>query len=220
MVFGFSAKERKGVSSLTEQDIRNRLYGSAVGTCVDTTGRPDKRQKEDNNKVLFEGSAESQDSLKIRDELTSLRAELEQAKKRLKRLRNVNTKQIRLVFIYIILGFSVVLFMLFAVNKISSMNNNTARTNTAKADSAGIARYAVQIAVFDKLTDAKRLQTGLEARGYRPFIHKSSFASGKDKFTIYAGAFQDRTAAQNLVDTLKTQENIKDAFISNVPEQR
>jgi hypothetical protein len=218
MFFGFSAKERKGVSSLTEQDIRNRLYGSAVGTCVDTTGRPDKRQKEDNNKVLFEGSAESQDSLKIRDELTSLRAELEQAKKRLKRLRNVNTKKIRLVLIYIILGLVAVLIALFAAHKISSIN--TAGANTAKTAYAGIARYAVQIAVFDKLTDAKRLQTGLEARGYRPFIHKSSFASGKDKFTIYAGAFQDRTAAQNLVDTLKTQENIKDAFISNVPEQR
>jgi hypothetical protein len=216
MVFSFSPKDRKEFSLLTEQDIRNKLYGSAVGTCADTARRPVKKHKDNNNKILLQESTDGQDLFKIRDELALLRSELEQARKRLKKLKNINAKKIRLAFIYVIISFLVVYFMYFAVKKIFSYN--PAKAIPAKTAVPVIARQAVQIAVFDKLADAQRLQSGLKAKGYSPFIHKSSFLSGKDKFTVYMGAFQDKASAQNLIDTLKAQEGIKDAFISNMPE--
>ncbi len=216
MVFGFSTKNSKEFSSLTEQDIRNKLYGSAVAAPADTNRKPVKKQKENNNKIFLQESAGGQDSLKMRDELALLRSELEQTRKRLKKLKKVNAKKIRLAFIYVIISFLVIFFLSFAIIKIFSYG--PAKAIPVKAVSPEIARYTAQIAVFDKIADAQKLQTGLDVKGYKPFIHKSSFASGKDRFTIYAGAFQDKISAQKLIDTLKAQEGISDAFISNMPE--
>jgi len=215
MVFSFKVKKRPGLNSLSEEDIRNRLYGSAVGISTDTLGKSfSKKQKSIQREISEADKEHAQDRSKICSELAALRVELEQAKRRLNRIKGVNAKKIRLIIISSIVVFLFILLTAIVTRKIFSHRISQPQTEV----SSGKMSYTVQVAVSGKLADAENLKSGLEAKGYKPFIHKSFYASGKDKFTIYAGSFNDKKSAKETTERLNVREGIKDSFIVNMPK--
>jgi hypothetical protein len=217
MGFAGNFKEKKEFAPLSEQDIRNKLYGSAVGVCADTFDKPSKAQRHYNEKKSSQLSAKSQEMFKIQDELDLLRSELAQAKKKFNKLKWLNAKKIRLIAIYTVISFALIFFLFITIRKFFSYTQKTVAAQDSAVSHAG--RHTVQVAVFERLSDAERFKAGLDNKGYNLFIHKASFSSGKDKFTVYAGTFDDRLSAQGLIDRLKAQEAIKDAFVVNMPQQ-
>lgn len=216
MVFGFNIKEKREFAPLTEEDIRSRLYGSAVGVSADAFDKPSRDKKNSDRKAPLPLKGSSDDMFKIYDELTSLRLELEQAKRTLKKIKGVSVKRLQVIFIYIIICFAALFALIFILRNVSF--------SRSKAQSADIAistsktRYTVQVAVSERLADAEKFRANLEAKGYKPFIRKSSFASGKGNFIIYAGEFNDKESAGVLVNNLRSKEGIKDSFVLNMPK--
>ncbi len=214
MGFSFMTKKKTALNSLSEEDIRNRLYGSAVGISTDALEKLPKKEKSAQKEVSEADKKYDLDRSKICNDLAALRAELVQAKKRLDRLKGVNAKKTRLIIISSIVIFLFILLIAVATRKIFSHRISQPQVKV----SAKKMSYAVQVAVSGKSTDAENLKSGLEAKGYKPFIHKSLYTSGKDKFTIYAGTFNDKKSAKEIMERLKKREGIKDSFITNMPE--
>lgn len=216
MVFGFNIKEKREFAPLTEEDIRSRLYGSAVGVSADAFDKPSRNKKKSERKapVLLKGG--SDDMFKIHDELTSLRLELEQAKRTLKKIKRVSVKRLQVIFIYIIICFAALFALIFVLRNVSFSRSKARSADIAVSTSK--TRYTVQVAVSERRADAEKFRANLEAKGYKPFIRKSSFASGKDRFIIYAGEFNDKESAGVLVNNLRSKEGIKDSFVLNMPK--
>lgn len=213
MIFGLK-KEKKDFLPLTENDIRNRLYGSAVGISADTFDKP-LRSKKDSEKVkplpLYE---EGDETFRIHNELASLRLELKRAKKQLKKIKGINTKRFQAVSMYAFIVFVVLSSSVLILRNIS-LGRPKARQSDADI-SASTMRYMVQVAVSERIDDAERFKMNLEDKGYKPFIVKSNSASGKDRFIIYAGEFNDRKTASELMNDLQSKEGIKDSFVVNM----
>jgi len=217
MVFGFNVKEKKEFTLLTEEDIRSRLYGSAVGISADIFDKVSRNKKNCDRKAPLPLKGSSDEMFKIHNELTSLRLELERAKRRLEKIKGVSVKRLQIIFIYIIIGFAVLFSLVFVFRNVFSPRPKTESADIAV--SASKTRYTVQVAVSERLADAEKFKANLEDKGYKPFIRKSSFASGKDRFIIYAGRFDDRKSASALADNLRSKENIKDSFVINMPKE-
>jgi len=216
MAFGFNLKEKREFAPLTEEGIRSRLYGSAVGVSAYAFDKPSREKKEFDRKPSLSVKDNSDDMSKIRNELTALKSELEQAKRRLEKIKGISAKRLQAIFIYIIILFVVLFSLIFILRKISFSRPKVKSANITVSTSK--ARYTVQVAVSERLADAEKFKFNLEAKGYKPFIRKSSFASGKDRFTIYAGEFNDKESAVALVNILRSKEGIKDSFVLNVPK--
>ena len=98
MVFGFKAKERMATHPLTEEEIRNRLYGSAVGISADAQERILAKRPGANYAKSLSQEQESEDgSSKIKEELQALKRELNQTKKRLKKQKGLQAKKMGLL---------------------------------------------------------------------------------------------------------------------------
>jgi len=214
MVFNFNTRKRPALNSLSEEDIRNRLYGSAVGISTDVLERLPKKQKVAQEEIFESDKEFGQDRSKISGELAALKIELEQARRRLDRMKGVNTKKMRLVIISSVVLLLFILLTAVMTRKIFSHKTSQPKTPALAANMS----YAVQVAVSGKLSDAENLKSDLDAKGYKPFIQKSSYTSGKDKFTIYAGSFNNKKSAKETMERLKTREGVKDSFIVNMPK--
>ncbi len=214
MVFNFMVKKRPILNSLSEEDIRNRLYGSAVGVSMDTVGKFTKKEKSVQREVPETDKEHDPDRSKICSELAILKSELIQAKRRLDRLKGINAKKIRLIIISSVVVFLFILLTAVVSRKIFSYGIGQQQVGVP----VGKMSYTVQVAVSGKLADAENLKSDLKDKGYKPFIHKSLYGSGKDKFTIYAGSFNDKKSAKETMKRLKEREGIMDGFITNMPE--
>ena len=215
MAFNFNTRKRPVSNSLSEEDIRNRLYGSAVGISTDALGPGlSKRQKSIQMEVSESDKESDQDRSKICSELAALKAELVQAKRRLDRIKGVNAKKLRLIIISSIIVFLFILITVTATRKVSFHRASPPRTEVP----VGKMNYTIQVAVSGKLADAEKLESTLDAKGYKPFVYKSSFTSGKDKFIVFAGSFNDKKTAKEKMERLQTREGIKDSFIVNMPK--
>jgi hypothetical protein len=217
MIFSFNAKEKRASSPLTEEDIRSRLYGSAVGVSADAFDKPLKVKKPAEQKAPSPAKDDNADeAIKIYNELASLRSELEQAKRRLKKIKGISAQRIRIILIYLLISFAA-LFSLTLILKNTFFTAPKARSAGADVSASGM-RYTVQAAVSERLDDAEKFKANLEAKGYNPFIRKSSSSAGRDRFIIYAGEFREKESAGSLVNDLRLKENIKDSFVVNMPE--
>jgi hypothetical protein len=227
MAFNFNIKDNKNFSPLSEQEIRNKLYGSAVGMSVDTFDAPEKKkkesrrkesaQKDSDGKNFLSDDVQTRNLLTMRDELDLLKRELEQARKRLKKVKNVSVKRMRLVIVYIMIAFALMVLIFFSIKKVFINKPRAVSIENPVAVNHG--SYRVQVGVFEKDIDAERLKVALQAKGYDTFIHKTAFSSGRDKFIIYAGPFTERSYAQDTANKLKTEEGIADAFVAAVPKK-
>ena len=219
MAFNFMSRKAPALNALTEEDIRNRLYGSAVGIFTDALGGFSRKQKSIQKEILDSDKEPDRDRSKISGELAELKLELEQARRRLDRMKGVSAKKIRLIIISAIVAFLIILLAAMVTRKIFYNKDRQPKPKArVAARNTGKINYAVQVAVSAKLSDAQNLESDLKAKGYKPFIKKSSYSSGKDKFTIYAGSFNDKKSANDIAQRLKKREGIKDSFVVNVPK--
>jgi len=211
MVFGFKNREHNGHGILTEEDIRNRLYGSAVGIAVDTKDGHSKKRDRDHKPVAQKGPPDDERA-KIKDELQSLKRELEQTKRKLDRMRGLKAKKMRLLITSLIIFFVMAMLATFTLRRIFRNDNRPAAA--VRTD----AKYSIQVAVSDSEAGAQKLNNDLILKGYKSFIYKSQFKSGKDKFIIYVGAFGEKRSASVILNRLKTKEGIGDSYITNMPK--
>ena len=219
MAFNFMSRKAPVLNALTEEDIRNRLYGSAVGISTDALGGFSRKQKSIQKEILDSDKEPDRDRSKISGELAELKLELEQARRRLDRMKGVSAKKIRLIIISAIVAFLIILLAAMATRKIFYNKDRQPKPKArVAARNTGKINYAVQVAVSAKLSDAQNLKSDLKAKGYKPFINKSSYSSGKDKFTIYVGSFNDKKSANDIAQRLKKREGIKDSFVVNIPK--
>ena len=187
MAFNFMSRKAPVLNALTEEDIRNRLYGSAVGISTDALGGFSRKQKSIQKEISDSDKEPDRDRSKISGELAELKLELEQARRRLDRMKGVSAKKIRLIIISAIVAFLIILLAAMVTRKIFYNKDRQPKPKArVAARNTGKINYAVQVAVSAKLSDAQNLESDLKAKGYKPFIKKSSYSSGKDKFTIYA----------------------------------
>ena len=216
MAFGFK-KEKTSINPLSEQDIRNRLYGSAVAVTSHVKEKPHKISRPTENNSVSVDKEYDQERSNINKELTQLRLELETAKRKLDRIHGVNTKKIRLLIIGCVALFIFISFTTLIFKKITSP---TLRSTTVSSvsSSAPSGSYAIQVAVLESAKDAERFNSDMISKGYKSFIHKSRFGSGKEKFIIYIGNFKNKKDASKLLDRLKIKEGIEDSFVSNMPK--
>lgn len=217
MAFGFKNRDKQPYRALTEDDIRNRLYGSAVGITVDAVDAPPPKKgrgAQTKTKAQSQKRESSDEKAKIRDELQLLRKELEQTKRKLYRMRGLKAKKIRLLVISSVIFFILAVLVIVALQRIFHSSEPAPKPSAARQAT----RYSIQVAVSDNIAAAKKFSEDLESKGYKTFIHKSQFKSGKDKFTIYTGAFADKGSALKLLNKLKTKEGIRDSYITNMPK--
>ncbi|NQT95040.1 MAG: SPOR domain-containing protein [Candidatus Omnitrophica bacterium] len=215
MPFGFKSREKSELHSLTENDIRSRLYGSAVGIAADIQEKHlARKRKEPHARQDSPRKDVNSESIRIKQDLEALRQELEQTKRKLKRMRGVKAKKIRLLIISSIAFILVIVFAIAAIRFVVGMKRTETDTITP-VSAAG--NYTIQVAVSDSSNEAQKFTTDLQSKGYKAFMHKSQYQSGKDKFIIYVGSFKDARSAGSALSRLKSRENIEDSFITAMP---
>jgi hypothetical protein len=214
VVFGFKSKNKNGFNALSEEDIRNRLYGSAVGTSLDTKDKPKRSKNEHPKETVPVNRHQEYEKAKIQAELNLLRRELEQTKRRLVRMRGVKAKKIRLLALALLVLLVASLITTFAVRKIF-FSKVSAVQSSPKASKGN---YSIQVAVYQDLADAERFSSGLNSKGYLSFIHKSYYTSGKEKFVVYVGSFKDKRSAEGMLNKLRIKEDITDSYIAPMPK--
>lgn len=214
MIFGSRDKQDKPTPhTLTEADIRNRLYGSAVGILVDTQEQLSKKRKDREEKTALIKKQPKDERNKIQKELELLKKELEQTRRKLNRIRTLRTKKIRLLAVYLTIFLIAAALTAIAIKQLIFAPKIATRTVTVVP---GI--YSIQIAVYGNAADAERFSSDLNSKGYETFIQESYFKSGKGKFIVYAGRFKDKGSASRILTMLKTKEGLRDCFITSVPE--
>lgn len=215
MIFTHRDKEQKRIThTLTEADIRNRLYGSAVGIVVDAQEQFSKRHKDRQVKTWLMKREPEEEHNKIREELEALKKELELTKCKLNRIRGRRTKKIRIFAAYLTIFLIAAGLTAAAVKGLIFAPKRPAQTVISKLGMT----YSIQVAVYGNAADAQKFNSELNSKGYQTFIKESSFKSGKEKFVVYAGRFQDRISASRILTTLKTKEGLRDCFITSAPE--
>ncbi len=214
----FKNRKKTEVCSLSEEDIRNKLYGSAVGTAIETDKKKAKKKEPFTKEFARAVKEEAPDRAKIHSELALLKAELEQAKRKLKRVKGLSAKKMRLIAVFSFIAFLLILISALVIKKI--FFHRPARQSAAgRAESvSGLSGYTVQVAVSGKLSDAERMVSELRSKGYKPFMNKSFYSSGREKYTIYVGRFGGKASAENQMQRLKVREGIKDSFVTNIPK--
>lgn len=215
MIFTHRDKEQKQIThTLTEADIRNRLYGSAVGIVVDAQEQFSKKGKDREGKKASIKKEPKDEQNKIHKELESLKKELEQAKCKLNRIRGLRTKKLRIFAAYLTIFLIAATLTAAAVKRLIFAPKRPTQTVISKLGMI----YSIQVAVYGNAADAQKFNSELNSKGYQTFIKESYFKSGKEKFVVYAGRFQDRINASRILTTLKTKEGLRDCFITSAPE--
>jgi hypothetical protein len=220
MAFIFGEKQNREFKPLTEESIRNRLYGSACGIAHETAENESSKNQDSQGKPIPQPEKkENSENERMRQELALLKSELEQIKRLSAAGSAGNNKELMKKIFFAAAVSAVLLVSVFAIKNIFFKNSPPAEAPGQKTLKSSSARYTVQIAVSDNLVEAERFKAALESKGYRLFISKSSYSSGRDKFTIFAGESNDIKAAKDLMEQLKSREGIKDAFITEIPKR-
>lgn len=215
MFFGFKNKsDKSSLRTLSEEDIRSRLYGSAVGMAMDIQEEFPKKHKGREEKALPIKAEFEDERIKIQKELESLKRDLEQTRRKLNRMRGLGAKKIRLLAIYLA-GFliAVILATIFIKHLVSTPRATDPVVTTTESGA-----YSIQAAVYGDAADAKKFSSALSSKGYKAFIGESRFKSGKVKFIVYVGRFKDNKEASKVLSRLKTKEGIGDSFITSIQE--
>lgn len=215
MIFGPKNKRHKPLHTLTEEGIRDRLYGSAVGMAVDTKETASKKHKSREEKTASTTRRELKDEqIKIQKELELLKRDLECAKRKLYRMRGLRTKKIRLLAAYLTVFLIATTLTAITIKQLVFAPKKATQTVTAQPRMI----YSIQVAVYGNGADAQGLSTDLNSRGYEAFIKESRFGSGKERFTVYVGGFKDKKTASEVLDKLRTKEGMGGSFITSMPE--
>jgi len=216
MAFSFKSKNNGPLHNLSEEDIRSKLYGSAVAAVPDIHDKPQPKKKQEPQAPSDDNLKEGLEAARIRHDLESLRQELEQTKRKLKRMQGVKAKKIRLIFTASIVGIVVVVFTVLTMRFIFRPREASQSVSTAPiAKSAG---YTIQVAVSADFEEAKKYIANLKSKGYKAFMHKSKYKSGKDKFIICVGGFKTAKSADGVLKSLKEKEGISDSFVISMPK--
>jgi len=212
----FDAKNKKdkpAMRALTEEDIKNRLYGSGVGISVSHQQEepaPSKKHRGNESKTAFQGRKLEDERVKIQKELHLLRKDLEQTKRKLERMRGLKAKKIRLLVISLLSFFVILCIGIVSLRFVSRSNVSAPkRLPAAEISSSSSEEYSIQAAVYGNGVDAQKFNTDLSSKGYKTFIKESSFKSGKPKFIVYIGGLKDKSAALDVLKQLKAEEGIK-----------
>jgi len=208
---------------LSEDDIRNRLYGSAVGIAPDLHDKPlpKKKKEPEVHPEPFTQNTNNTEGERIRHDLESLRQELEQTRRKLKRMHGVKAKKMRLMLVSSVVFIVIILFTIAAVRFIfrpRAKSTQRVKAPVANARVAASSTYTIQVAVSADSADADRYTANLQSKGYKAFIHKSKYKSGKDKFIIYVGGFKSAKSAEGVLNRLKDKEGIADSFVTSMPK--
>jgi hypothetical protein len=218
MIFGPKNK-KENVRPLSEDEVKSRLYGSAVGYVSTARETPsEKKHKPHKEKPSSLDTASGGEQLKIKKEIQDLKKELEQTRKKLERMRGVRTKKIRLLIIAAVIISIIAVVTVFALRGLLSRSRDSGSRSLPPTVISEEALYAIQAAVYGDEQDAKRFASELRAKGYNTFIRESRYQSGKPKFIIYVGGFKDKDSASKVLDKLKTEGGIKDSFITSMPK--
>lgn len=225
-MFGIRAKKSE-LHSLTEQEIRHRLYGTgAVGTIFDTitetqqpkkpTALKDKTGVKDRR--YAQTSQTSPEQANLYRELQSLKKELTETKRRLHQQRQPTqvskTKLLPIIVTTVIVS---TLVSIFIINFFLIKRLRSSAQDTAEPQRAAISRgYSVQVATYDTLIDAEGFSTDLASKGYKAFTRESIKRTHKKRYNVYVGLYQDRQAAQKALRRVKTDEGLRDSFITHL----
>ncbi|MFH1645215.1 MAG: SPOR domain-containing protein [Candidatus Omnitrophota bacterium] len=120
MIFGFkSNKSAQDKGSLTENDIRSRLYGGAVAVSDDMSKKrrfDDFPKKAEPKKRVIVEDALNEEQLRLLQDLRALHLELEQTKKRLKKMHSLKKRTAMFLFLRLLtfVIVSAVLFLAFS----------------------------------------------------------------------------------------------------------
>jgi len=219
MVFGFKNKDNASSNTLTEGEIRKRLYGGAVNVVPDPNEKPaspfKKKDRTDEARGASPDKLLREERIKIVDELRSLRKELEQTKKKLKRMRGVKIKKVRLLIIFL------AIFILLA-SCATLIVRQFLRTNeklTEQGKTVSTMRYVIQAATYAESSSAEKFTLDLQTKGYMPFIKKMRYGSGKEKFVVFVGSFNDKGSASSALSKLKKEEKLRGIFITKISTQ-
>jgi len=215
MTFGFRNNKKDYSHVLSEDDIRNRLYGSAVNISTDTKEKPKRKERRSEEKKGHLSKTTNTDKVKIDEELASLKRELEHTRRKLQRMRGVKAKKIRLLIIAFV-AFLIILILSIALMRKLFFRRQPVRQVTSVTVPAGSA-YTIQVAVYEARADAQSFSAGLNVKGYKAFVHKDKFTSGRDKFVVYVGDFKSARSASRILERLRTAEGIEDSFVVKAP---
>jgi cell division protein FtsN len=218
MVFGFKDRQGQTPNSLSEEEIRKRLYGSSIGVATDSHDKQLSKKTKPSGGVTKIAKSELKDErLKIKQELISLKRELEQTKRKLSRMRNLKAKKVRLLIFSVAALFVLIMIAVFIMRHTFKSAEQPIKTKSTPLTSPAEARYTIQAAVYENSDDAENFSADLKSKGYESFVYKSSRISDKYKFIVCVGAFVDKKSAAGVLDRIKTKEGIKDSFITQMP---
>ncbi|MFC1806952.1 SPOR domain-containing protein [Candidatus Omnitrophota bacterium] len=222
-MFGFGSKDKESSKSLSEADIRNKLYGGAVAVFEDIKeSEPSKKDinapKDFIDKDPPEFREDDQERLKIEKELKLLKKELDETKKKLERSNQpVANDTLKTWAITGAICLLVVMLSVIFIRRTPQKEGPGSKALPAQMKSVAKGRFAIQVAVYGNRPDADNFSADLNEKGYSTFTNKSKYNSGRDKFIVFVGRFDNKRSASKILSRLKDKEGIKDSFISTLP---
>jgi len=200
-MFGFGNKKNKdGLHTLNEEEIRTRLYGSAVAASEHTRKKPVERKpkKQEPETLSPEAEKEKEERNRLQRELESLQKELETTRKRVSKTHTVQTQQLQAIFTRVAVVAGTIALLVIALMHLFGPADSVEKpsiakraTKTSPSRPVTTPRYSIQVAVYKNPDAAERLKSALDSRlgtkGYKVSIKKSSYKTGEGKFIVYIG---------------------------------
>ncbi|NQT90727.1 MAG: SPOR domain-containing protein [Candidatus Omnitrophica bacterium] len=213
----FGKRRGRSLRSLSEEDIRNRLYGSAVGVASELAEETPRKQKT-REAALPQQTVLGTEPAKIQNDIDSLKKELEQTRRKLEKIKGLKTRKIRALLIYLAISFVALLFAVIVIRHFFFGTGSVTPPPPAAAIHNPTMKYTIQVATYHKRDDAHKFASGLSTKGYKAFIRRSVSRSRRERFIVYVGSFKDKEATSKTLTGLKTKEGIGDSFIANMPK--
>ena len=112
------------------------------------------------------------------------------------------------IFIVLILGISLI--------RAIFRPRGASQPRAAATSAQRTGRYSIQVAVSPNQAGAEKFVSNLKANGFDAFMRKSKSSSGRVRYVIYVGNFNDKNSASKTLDKLIKREGIEDSFITAI----
>lgn len=227
-------KKEKNLKNLSEKEIQKQLYGDYLG------GAGYKVEVMDSAAIIeekegkpIEEKIDSRIKKEVDAELKNLQTEFKRLKDEVNRLKREKESLESAEFWFkppflkakhlIVIGSLVVLLVAmvaavvtvkFVIKEIKSKNPPAA----AKAETAKAKIYTIQVCTASKKEDAEKAMQLLSSKKVLPELKESRFASGKNKYVVYAGEYTDKKEANKMVQELKKEKQFRDSFALIKPQ--
>lgn len=223
-----TSKDR-GLKKLSEKEIQKQLYGNYLDKEDSRVEVMDSSAiAKEFDKATIKEEIDGETKKEIENGLKDIQSEFKRLSIEVKRLRKekevlehsvswfklpfLKTKYLVIIGSLVILS-AVIIVSFLAIRFIVKEVGAKALVPEVKKTDTAVKIYTIQVSTSFKRDDAERVIRNLSSKKISYVLDENKTDSGKIKYVIYAGSYEDRQEAEKAAKRLKNERLFRDCFV-------